>query len=77
MGSPEDYANAAAQFLMDSQAAGMPTKIDPVDGVIRAYDPNTNTFGSYNPNGTTKTFYKPKRGQAYWNDQPGDEPCEP
>jgi pyocin large subunit-like protein len=62
---------------MDSQAAGMPTKIDPVDGVIRAYDPNTNTFGSYNPNGTTKTFYKPKRGQAYWNDQPGDEPCEP
>jgi hypothetical protein len=73
--SPEDYANQAAQFLQDSQANGLPTKIGP-GGVIRVFDPATNTFGSYNPNGTTKTFYKPT-SPNYWNTQPGGPPCIP
>jgi pyocin large subunit-like protein len=45
-------------------------KVD-TDGTIRVYDPKTNTFGSYNADGTSKTFYKPTRGRAYWDDQPG------
>lgn len=32
---------------------GLPMKIDPVTGRIRAYDPVTNTFGAYSPAGGT------------------------
>jgi pyocin large subunit-like protein len=71
--SAEDYANQASRFFQRSQIERLPTKIDS-DGVIRVYDPQTNTFGSYNPNGTTKTFFTPKRGIDYWNDQPGTSP---
>jgi RHS repeat-associated protein len=78
--SEEDYAHQASQFLQDSQADGLPTKID-ADGTIRVYDPNTNTFGSYNPDGTTKTFFQPDPASHpyptnldYWNAQPGTAP---
>lgn len=71
--SAEDYASQASQFFQRSQLEGLPTKVDS-EGVIRVYDPATNTFGSFNPNGTTKTFFTPKRGVAYWNDQPGTAP---
>jgi hypothetical protein len=87
--SAEAYAQQASQFLQQSQARGLPTKIGP-DGVIRVYDPTTNTFGAYNPNGTTRTFYGPQpqssanpRGHSYptnldyWNAQPGGEPWTP
>ena len=57
--SAEHYAQQASRFLQESQAAGLPTKIDS-KGIIRVYDPKTNTFGSYNPNGTTATFFKPQ-----------------
>lgn len=68
--SAEDYAQQASDFLVRSQAEGLPTKIAE-DGVIRVYEPVTNSFGSYNPSGTTRTFFKPTRGLDYWNDQPG------
>jgi RHS repeat-associated protein len=71
--SAEDYANQASNFLQRAQQEGLPTKIDS-NGIIRAYDPETNTFGSYNPNGTTKTFFKPSGGVNYWNRQPGVAP---
>jgi pyocin large subunit-like protein len=74
--SAENYAQQASRFLQESQARGLPTKID-ANGIIRVYDPATNTFGAYNPNGTTATFFKPTRGQAYWNDQPGTAPWGP
>jgi hypothetical protein len=63
----DDYAQQAAEFFKNK---GAQTKIDSC-GVIRKYDPKTNTFGAYNPDGTIRTFYKPKRGNNYWNDQPG------
>ncbi len=68
--SVDDYARQASEFL---QQPGTLTKID-ADGVIRVYDPATNAFGAYNPNGTTRTFFTPKRGIDYWNDQPGVAP---
>jgi hypothetical protein len=71
--SAEDYANQASRFFQRSQLEGLPTKID-ADGIIRVYDPETNTFGAYNANGTTKTFFTPKRGIDYWNEQPGSSP---
>jgi pyocin large subunit-like protein len=77
--SPGEYAQQAADFLVDAQRRGLPTKIDG-KGVIRVYDPETNTFASYNPNGTTATFFKPKRGIDYWNDPrrcPGVSPWSP
>jgi hypothetical protein len=72
----EEYAEAASSFLRRSQAERLPTKIDP-EGIIRIYDPRTNTFGAYNPSGTTRTFFKPKRGEAYWADQVGVSPWAP
>jgi pyocin large subunit-like protein len=74
--SAENYAQQASRFLQESQARGLPTKID-ANGIIRVYDPATNTFGAYNPNGTTATFFKPTRGQSYWNSQPGVAQWEP
>lgn len=43
-----------------------------MDGIIRVYDPETNTFGSYNSDGTTRTFFKPRGGQKYFDNQPGE-----
>ena len=77
--SSDEYAQQAANFLVDSQRRGLPTKIDS-KGIIRVYDPETNTFGAFNPDGTTRTFYKPKRGIDYWNDPrrcPGVSPWSP
>ena len=71
----DDYAQQASNALRTSQAERWPTKIDS-DGVIRVYDPKTNTFGAYNPDGTTRTFFKPKRGSAYWDDRRGSPPIE-
>lgn len=65
--SPND-----AQALRDGDLI----KIDS-EGVIRAYDPETNTFGAYNPDGTTRTFFKPSSGTAYWAKQPGTSPWGP
>jgi len=72
--SPEEYAQQARDFFQRAVQERLPTKIDPSDGTIRVYDPSTNEFGSYNPDGTTKTYFKPKRGPDYWDDQPGDDP---
>jgi RHS repeat-associated protein len=74
--SEEEYATQASEFFQRSQSQKLPTKIDE-DGVIRVYEPGSNTFGSYNSDGTTRTFFKPGRGPAYWNDQPGFAPPEP
>jgi RHS repeat-associated protein len=72
LSSAEDYADAASQFLQDSQAQGFPTKIDS-NGIIRTYDPTTNTFGAYNPDGTTRTFFSPS-SPTYFARQPGVAP---
>jgi hypothetical protein len=72
----DEYARMASDFLDESRARGLPTKIGP-DGTIRVYDPGTNTFGAYNPDGSTKTFYHPDpsvhgypTNADYWNAQP-------
>jgi len=71
--SADDYARQASDFFQRAQHEGLTTKID-TDGIIRAYDPATNAFGAFNPDGTTRTFFTPKRGIDYWNDQPGTAP---
>jgi hypothetical protein len=70
---PEDYAQRAQDFFQRAVSERLPTKVDS-DGTIRVYDPATNEFGSYNADGTTKTYYKPTRGQDYWDEQPGTDP---
>jgi uncharacterized protein RhaS with RHS repeats len=65
----DDYAKKASEFLKQSQANKLPTKIGP-DGTIRVYDPKTNTFGAYHADGTTKTFFKPE-SPTYFDRQPG------
>ena len=65
----DEYANMASDFLRESQAAKMPTKIDSA-GVIRVFDAQTRTFGAFNPDGTTRTFYK-TTSPTYFNRQPG------
>ena len=79
--SAADYANQASDFFQNGLQRGLPTKVDPSNGVIRIYDPVTNTFGSYNPNGTTATFFKPNpeihgfsTNLEYWISQPGSAP---
>jgi RHS repeat-associated protein len=81
--SAEDYAQQASLFLQDSQARGLPTKIDS-KGIIRIYDPETNSFGVYNANGKTASFYKPNPAEHgcptnldYWNKQKGNAPWTP
>jgi RHS repeat-associated protein len=72
--SPEEYAQQASDFLRQMVKNGE-IKINPDDGVIRAWDPATKSFGSYNPDGSTKTYYiRQKNPDDYWNVQPGDEP---
>jgi hypothetical protein len=71
--SPEEYAQQARDFFQRAVEEHLPTKVDS-DGTIRIYDPATNEFGSYNADGTTKTYFKPTRGQDYWDDQPGEDP---
>ncbi|MEX2659800.1 MAG: hypothetical protein WD232_08885 [Acidimicrobiales bacterium] len=68
--TPDAYADEAAEFLERGLADGLPLKVDE-HGVIRLYDPATNTFGAYNPTGTTRTFFKPRKPEVYWQQQPG------
>jgi hypothetical protein len=76
-----EYAQRASGFFQRGLQDGLPTKINPKDGSIRIYDPQSNTFGAYNANGTTRTFYKPDPAQHgyatnwdYWLAQPGYAP---
>ena len=69
--SEQEYAQMAHDFYLRAQQENLQTKVDPRDGTIRVYDPQTNTFGSYNANGSTRTFFKPTAGQAYFDGQPG------
>jgi len=63
-----DYAKKANDFYNNRSQYQIKTDSN---GVTRVYDSSTNTFGSYNPDGTTKTFFKPRAGQSYFNNQPG------
>jgi len=78
--SEQEYADLAANFRQEAISGRVPTAIDS-NGVMRAYDPNTNTFGSYNANGTTRTLFKPdpsihgyETNWDYWLSQPGAAP---
>ena len=64
-----DYAQIANEFY--NNRANYQVKIDS-NGVIRVYDPISNLFGSFNADGTTRTLFSPKRGQAYFDSQPGN-----
>lgn len=67
--SPEDYARQAWEFLQRGRREGLSAKLDA--GVLRVYDPRTGGFGAYNRDGTARTYFKPSRRQAYFDDQPG------
>ena len=65
----ENYAQQANRFFLERDRYQVKTDMD---GIIRVYDPETNTFGSYNSDGTTRTFFKPRGGQRYFDNQPGE-----
>lgn len=69
--SPEDYARQAWEFLQRGRREGLPAKLDGEFNVLRVYDPRTGGFGAYNRDGTARTYFKPTRRQAYFDDQPG------
>jgi pyocin large subunit-like protein len=64
----KDYTKKANDFY--NNRSKYQVKVDK-NGVTRVYDAKNNIFGSYNKDGSTRTFYSPKRGQSYFNDQPG------
>lgn len=75
------YAERASGFFQQGLRDGLPTKLNPKDGSIRIYDPESNTFGAYNADGTARTFYKPDPSQHgyatnwdYWVSQSGYAP---
>jgi pyocin large subunit-like protein len=68
--SPEEYAAQAWRFLQRARAENLPMKLDPTDGTLRVFDPQTRAFAAYNAAGRTKTFFKPQ-SPTYWQRQPG------
>lgn len=64
----KSYARKAQQFYQKAKSGKLPAVVDKY-GVFRAYDPATNTFGAYNPDGTTRTYYKPRAGVKYFQNQ--------
>lgn len=65
-----DIYDYAAQAHALYHRPGVEAKVDAA-GTLRIYDPASGAFGAYNPDGTTKTFFRPRRGQAYFDRQPG------
>lgn len=63
-----DYADQAQDFQQRIQDDNLPAVEGP-DGVVRAYDPDSNTFGAYNADGTTRTFFQPDDGYDYFQEQ--------
>ncbi|MGX4601749.1 hypothetical protein [Faecalimicrobium sp. JNUCC 81] len=66
-----EYSKRANQLWGKRTSKGYQYKVDNKTETIRVYHPTTNTFGSYDAYGRSKTYFKPSRGQAYFNDQPG------
>jgi RHS repeat-associated protein len=71
---PNDYANKAHDHWNRSGDPGYQVKISPYEGTIKVYEDAKNSFGVYDYDGNTITFYKPRRGYAYWLDEPGWSP---
>lgn len=64
----EAYLNKAKEFYQRFRTEKLPA-VQNKNGVIRIYDPKTNTFGAYNSNGSVRTFYKPVKGETYFENQ--------
>jgi hypothetical protein len=58
----------AREFLLKFKKEKLPAVIDK-DGVKRVYDPKMNTFASYEKNGKIRTFFKPREGNKYFENQ--------
>ncbi|QEY33724.1 hypothetical protein FL966_00865 [Caproiciproducens galactitolivorans] len=61
-----EYEAAALKFV--NETLGKETVIAS-DGVRRFYSRDTNEFASVYPDGTISTYYKPRRGEKYWEGQ--------
>jgi len=68
--SAADIYDYAAQAHALYHQGGVEARVDSA-GTLRIYDPASGAFGAYNADGTTRTFFKPRRGQAYFDRQPG------
>jgi pyocin large subunit-like protein len=68
---PIDFAEKARSFF--DNGANLPTKVDPQDGTIRMFNPDTNIFGAYNADGSTKSLFKPT-SPDHWSRQKGNPP---
>lgn len=66
-----EYSKRANQLWGKRTSKGYQYKVDSRGETIRVYHPATNSFGSYDLYGRTKTYYKPSRGKAYFDSQPG------
>jgi SPP1 gp7 family putative phage head morphogenesis protein len=61
-----EYEAAALKFV--NETLGKETVIAS-DGVRRFYSRDTDEFASVYPDGTISTYYKPRRGEKYWEGQ--------
>lgn len=64
----DDYAKKARDLY--NRRGSINSKTDD-KGVTRVYDETTGLFGSYNRDGSSRTIFKPVKGKAYWDKQPG------
>lgn len=39
------------------------------DNIIAKYDKATNEFIVINPDGSIRTYFKPEKGESYWEDE--------
>jgi hypothetical protein len=65
--SAKEYVEKAKGFFNDPPLGTLKKKRGNGDTLF--YHKETNTFGVVDKNGTPRTFYKPKRGENYWNNQ--------
>ena len=65
--SVEDYLYFAQELM--TVVDGEDTLTKEIDGETLYYDPDTNEFGVLSADGYIKTFFKPEKGQAYFDKQ--------
>lgn len=65
----EDCENHARDFLNQTVDGDNILGFKNKNGFVFRYDKENNVFATAKPDGTIETFFKPKEGIIYWEDQ--------
>jgi len=66
--STDDYVNGARKLLA-AKVRGPTDGFVDAEGYVHKYNRETNEFAIGHPSGGISTYFKPDRGEAYWDDQ--------